>query len=143
MGLFPSRDHAITKVRQDLLVSTKWKDGRFATTLKHIGRYQVKVDAAELDLKGPRVFLNSKRDFFLGLLENPMLVEHENFSDSLLRVFHLLDELSSRDELSALPESDIKHLTGDVNRAYKELMVQWVTYLRHLKGEYPYLSLSR
>ena len=68
-----------------------------------------------------------------------MLVEHENFNDLLLSVFHVLDELSNRGELGALPESVMKHLTGDISRAYKKLISQWVIYLRHLKGEYPYL----
>ena len=137
--LFSSHDHAIDKVRQHLLVSANWKEGLFAATLKVIRRYKADLNAAELDLKELYAFLSSKREFLLSLLENPMLVEHENFSDLLLSVFHVLDELSSRDELSELPESDIKHLTGDIDRAYKKLILQWFAYLRHLKGEYPYL----
>ena len=34
-------------------------------------------------------------------------------------------------------------LTGDMNRAYGNLVRQWVEYMRHLKTHYPYLfSLS-
>jgi len=139
LSLFSSQDHAISEVRKNLLVSSNWKEGRFATALKAINRYKVGIDAAELDLKELSAFLNSKRDFLLSLLENPVLIEHEDFSEALLSTFHLLDELSSRNELIALPKSDMKHLTGDINRVYKKLMVQWVIYMKHLKGEYPYL----
>ena len=139
LGLFSSHDHVISGVRKNLLVSSNWTEGRFATALKVIKQYKVKIDAAELDLKELSAFLNSKSDFLLGLLENPVLIEHEDFSDAMLSVFHLLDELSSRNELSALPKSDLKHLAGDINRVYKNLIVQWVIYLKHLKGEYPYL----
>jgi len=84
-------------------------------------------------------FLNSRRDFLVGLLENPVLIEHENFSEVLIAVFHLLDELSSRDKLNDLPDSDIQHLAGDIDRVYKKLVEQWLFYLRHLRGQYPYL----
>jgi hypothetical protein len=139
LGLFSSHDHEISEVRKSLLVNSNWTEGRFSTALKVIEGYKVEIDAAELDLRELRAFLYSKRAFLLGLLENPVLIEHDDFSDALLSVFHLLDELSARNELSTLPESDIKHLTGDINRVYIKLIVQWVIYLRHLKKEYPYL----
>ena len=139
LTLFSSRDRAIDEVRKNLIVASSWTEGHFVTALKIIKGYQGELDAAEIDLKELSIFLKSKRDFLLGLLENPMLIEHEDFSETLLSVFHLLDELSNRNDLSTLPESDIKHLTGDIKRAYKNLIVQWVVYLKHLKGEYPYL----
>ncbi|MBA3036711.1 MAG: two pore domain potassium channel family protein [Desulfobacterium sp.] len=139
LGLFASHDHAISEIRENLLVNSSWTAGRFTTALKAIRGYKIKTDTTDLDLKELSDFLNSKRDFLLGLIENPVLIEHEDFSDTLLSTFHLLDELSSRNELSALPKSDIQHLTGDINRAYKSMMMQWIVYMRHLKGEYPYL----
>jgi hypothetical protein len=139
LGLFSIHDPVISEVRNNLLVSAKWTEGRFATALKIVKGYKGEIDAAELNLKELSAFLISKRDFLLTLLENPVLIEHEDFSEALLSVFHLLEELSSRNDLSALPKSDLKHLTGDINRVYKKLIVQWVVYLRHLKGEYPYL----
>ena len=72
-------------------------------------------------------------------LENPVLIEQESFSEALLAVFHLTDELACRDNLSNLPESDKNHLSRDINRAYKKLVVQWFIYLKHLKMQYPYL----
>ena len=139
LGLFSNHDHSISEIRKNLLVNSNWKDIRFATTLKIIKKYKGEIETAELNLGELSIFLSSKRDFLLGLLENPVLIEHDDFSDALLSVFHLLDELSARNELRALPESDIKHLAGDINRVYTKLIVQWIIYLRHLKEEYPYL----
>ena len=139
LGLFASHDHDISEIRKNLLVNAKWRDVRFATALKIVKKYNGKIDTTQLDLRELSVFLNIKRDFLLGLLENPVLVEHDEFSDALLSVFHLLDELSARNDLSALPKSDIEHLAGDINRVYIKLIIQWVIYLRHLKEEYPYL----
>jgi voltage-gated potassium channel len=139
LGLFSSHDHVISAVRENLLVTSNWTESHFTNALRIIKGYEAEINGVELDLKELSAFLKSKRDFLLGLLENPMLIEHEDFSEALLSVFHLLDELSSRNDLKALPDSDIKHLAGDINRVYKKLIVQWVIYMRHLKGEYPYL----
>ncbi len=61
------------------------------------------------------------------------------FSETLLALFHLMDELNSRENFESLPESDIRHLSGDFNRAYKRLALQWLDYLEHLKEQYAYL----
>jgi hypothetical protein len=139
LDLFSSHDPVIDDFRKHLLVGTDWKEGRFAAALKAVKKFKAEIDTSDLDLEELSAFLRSRRDFLLGLLENPVIIEHEDFCDCLLSVFHLLDELSSRDELLDLPASDMKHLTGDMNRVYKRLMAQWVVYLRHLKGGYPYL----
>jgi len=139
LDLFSNHDHSINELRKNLLINYNWPESHFSTALKVINEHKAIIDASELDLKELKSFLNGKRDLLLSLLENPVIIEHEGFSDTLLSVFHLLDELSNRNELSTLPNSDIKHLTTDINRAYKKLMVEWVVYMRHLKEEYPYL----
>lgn len=80
-----------------------------------------------------------KRQFLIDLIENPVLIEHERFSDVLLALFHLMDELNSRGEFTDLPQTDLTHISGDFNRAYKRLTLQWIEYLEHLKINYPYL----
>ncbi len=139
LGRFSNHDHVAGDVKKHLLVRFNWTAERFSTVLNLIRGSKVGVDAAALDLKELDAFLSGKRDFLLGLIENPVLMEHENFSDALLSVFHLLDELQSRNDLATLPKSDVKHLEGDINRAYKKLIVQWIVYMKHLKIEYPYL----
>jgi hypothetical protein len=79
------------------------------------------------------------RTFLLGLLENPNLLEHEAFTGMLWAVFHLADELSARATVSGLPDADLDHLSGDIKRAYGILIVQWLTYMKHLHKDYPYL----
>jgi len=52
--------------------------------------------------------------FMLSLLENPNLLEHDSFTDLLLAIFHLSEELAARDTLVGLPQSDYEHLAGDI-----------------------------
>ena len=75
----------------------------------------------------------------LNLLENPNLVEYESFTNLLLAILHLTDELANRHYLKKLPESDYNHLSEDVKRVYNQLILQWLDYMRHLKRDYPYL----
>ena len=52
---------------------------------------------------------------------------------------HLTDELAHRPSLADIPDSDLHHLNGDAERAYRLLVKEWVDYLHHLKRDYPYL----
>ena len=69
----------------------------------------------------------------LRLLENPVLLEHESFTDLLRAVFHLTEELKRREDFSCLPETDCAHLSGDVRRVYEKLIIQWLDYMEYLE----------
>lgn len=73
------------------------------------------------------------------LLENPNLLEHEEFTDLLWSVFHLAEELAYRKKLTGLSVSDYEHLSSDIIRVYSHILVQWLDYLEHLKSNYPFL----
>lgn len=91
------------------------------------------------DLLSFRDLLLGQHDFLLRLLENPSLLEHESFTDLLWAVFHLSDELQHRTQFDSLPQGDLKHLSGDIKRAYQALIIEWLGYMKHLKNNYPYL----
>ncbi len=86
-----------------------------------------------------RDLLAEHRGFLLRLLENPILLEHEAFTELLWAVFHLEEELSARPALEASPPSDLEHLVGDAERAHTQVIAQWLDYLVHLRRSYPYL----
>jgi hypothetical protein len=126
-------------IRKDLIVGNKWSKKDFARTLKHLEGYEYNIDSRSSDLVNLKSFLIEKRDFLLRLLENPNLLEHESFSELLWAVFHLTEELASRDDFSELPQTDLDHLSGDIKRAYVLLISQWLHYMQHLRIDYPYL----
>jgi len=100
--------------------------------------YQGKPEASQLNEL--RAFMLAKRPFLLSLLENPNILEHENFTDLLWAVFHVADELSYREgDMAALPQSDLTHIGGDLRRAYSLIVIQWLAYAEHLKENYPFL----
>lgn len=91
------------------------------------------------ELEGLKSKLLEKRDFLLRMLENPNLFEHESFTELLWAVFHLTEELISRQDLQRLSDADYHHFSGDIERAYSLLILEWLVYMIHLKEDYPFL----
>ena len=127
------------RIGRDLVVSQEWTGEVFHEARRRLAQHQPYFDVRRSDLQELRIFLLGERDFLLRLLQNPNLLEHEAFTDLLWAVFHLTDELAHRVDLQALPDSDLKHLAGDMERAYIALISQWGAYMMHLKEDYPYL----
>jgi len=136
---FSDQDPGLDKIRESLIVRGNWSDKEFASVSNELKSYSYQVEARRIALKTLHQLLSAKRDFFLRLLENPVLLEHESFSELLRAVFHLTEELDRRKDLDRLPDSDIQHIASDINRAYEHLAVQWLSYMQYLKKNYPYL----
>lgn len=122
-----------------LVVRSEWTELQFRHLQKEIADFACEVDYKKGDLEGLKYFLVKKRTFLLALLENQNLLEHESFTDLLWAVFHLTEELEGRDNLKKLPISDYEHIAGDIKRAYRQLVSQWLLYMKHLLADYPYL----
>jgi hypothetical protein len=136
---FSEFDHNADKTRDELQVSLHWSEQHFSQVARDIAKYDFQIDFAKTDLTALKAYLVSKRDFLLRLLENPNLLEHETFTELLWAVFHLTEELSVREDVTHLTMVDGNHIGGDMKRAYALLIVEWLTYMKHLKREYPYL----
>jgi len=132
-------DPKLANIRKDLMVTSDWSQEEFLDVSKLLKKYDYGVDIQRVDLEGLRKFLKEKINFLLRLLENPTLLEHESFTDLLWAVFHLAEELAARDSVTKLPDADQEHLAGDIKRIYVLLVHQWLNYMEHLKGNFPYL----
>jgi hypothetical protein len=107
--------------------------------VKRLEKYPFRVDLEIQSLGDLRQMLTARRDFMVRLLENPSLLENENFTNLLWAIFHLTEELDARTDLSRIPESDFEHLKGDISRSYGHLFREWLMYMRHLHDNYPFL----
>lgn len=137
-------DKDTEKIRQNLIITDMWTEKDFKSAAKTIKNFDYSLeignDTQSIEfLLNLKKFLHDKRDFLLGLLENPNLLEHETFTDLLRAVFHLTEELEKRKDLSKLPPSDYMHLKGDIERVYGLLINEWLQYMEHLMNNYPYL----
>ena len=136
---FSDFDPGLDKIREHLIVTDAWSEQEFADVSRRLKSYDYKVDIHKYDLEELRNYLVEKKNLLVRILENPTLLEHESFTELLRAIFHLSDELEFREDLQKLPDSDINHLAKDIQRAYVQLVHQWIDYVKYLKGEYPYL----
>ncbi len=126
-------------IRPKLDVQADWTESIFSKTIKFLLNADLQIDCTAKRLGTLKELMKSKKDFLMKIIENPNLLEHDTFTDMLLSVFHLLEELTARSSFEEGCGADMAHISNDLKRAYKTLLIQWVEYLRHLKSEYPYL----
>jgi hypothetical protein len=126
-------------LRSRLHVNGQWSADDFQMAQDYLRHHDTQIDCSNCDKQQLKEFLVSKRGFLVGLLENQNLLEHEQFSDLLWAVFHLVEELEARQSFVGMPKSDLDHINGDIKRAFGYLSREWVYYMKHLKHDYPYL----
>lgn len=133
------KDRAIGGIRERLAGVSSWNEKDIAEIKDYFRSHSADLDPDAADFEYLKSVLKESKNLLIQLLENPVVVEHELFTDILRATFHLYEELSHRKDLGDLPDHDREHLKGDIKRMYGQLIIQWVDYIRYLKGNYPYL----
>lgn len=90
-------------------------------------------------LENLRTLLVGKREFIINLINNPNLLEKEEFTGLINAILHLDEELEHRTDLALVNDADFGHLNGDMQRVYNKLVYEWVYYLRYLYKHHPYM----
>ena len=127
------------EISRQLNITAGWTKNDFRKAAAFAYHLRVELDCRNVDLTELRTLLAQKREFILTLLENPNLLENDTFTDLLWAVTHLDEELEARPELTDLPDKDLEHIAGDIQRLYDHLASEWLNYVEHLKGHYPFL----
>jgi hypothetical protein len=134
--LIPNDAH-LNHLQSKLLFNNHWKKKDFRKALQSVEKHQFSIQMT--NYQELKQLLLEDRDLLLKIIENPMLLEHDLFSELMLGIFHLEEELHNRSDVNNLCENDQQHIDIDIARVYKLLIRQWVLYIQHLKNEYPYL----
>lgn len=123
--------------------SNGWTSKDFDQAAIFIKNKTFQIDLKLYSVEELKSFLLIKRNFMLNLLGNPVLLEHDTFTDLLWSIFHITDEFLFRKDLTNLSDEDYSHLSIDLERVYSLLIYEWIFYVKHIKTNYPYLfSLS-
>lgn len=139
ISLFLRCDKNLAALRERLEIGTAWTAKDFEERTKYLRSFNPEVGVTPGLLLEMKSFLLERRSEMLRLLENPNLMEHDAFTDLLWAAFHLVDELHHRQDFNRLPATDINHIRGDIARAYRLIVIEWLQYMKHLKTNYPYL----
>ncbi|MCK8060446.1 MULTISPECIES: hypothetical protein [unclassified Fusibacter] len=122
-------------------IDFKWNASKYDELASCIQAHKYSVSMPLIDLKGLDQKLTVHKDMIVNLITNPTIQEHGAFSEVLMSTFHLADELKHR-PIDELEQVDIDHLKVDIDRVYRRLAEEWVSYMLHLQVEYPYLFLA-
>ena len=136
---FSRYDPGFDVVRPGLVVTAGWTDKDFDRAIKDSRSHAYGAQLTHIDFPSLKTFLMERRDFLVRLLENPVLMEHQSFTDLLRAVFHLAEELAYRQGFDDVPKADSDHLAGDIKRSYHLIVGEWLTYMKFLKNNYPFL----
>jgi len=132
-------DFEISSCRDKLVIGYDWQNNDFKNAANVMKKYDFVLEIEAEQIENIKKFLLVKRNFMLRLLENPNLLEHDSFTEILWAVFHITDELGAREDITKELENDYQHLVIDLQRVYRLLTLEWITYMNHLKNDYPYL----
>jgi len=140
LSKFSARDINFESIKPGFMFTTNSFEKQYIENVNILKNYKGNIQCHDnIKLIELRELLISKKEFFMGLMSNSNLLEHESFTELLLALFHLYEELSKRNNLEKICEADYRHLIIDMERAYLLLLIEWVYYMKHLKEEYPYL----
>jgi voltage-gated potassium channel len=142
MGLmenFSRYDPDFDVIRPELIITAQWTDKDFDAASAKAHKHNYGVDIVRVDLEDLKKFLFEKRGFLVRLLENPVLMEHQSFTDLLRATFHLTEELAYRNDFVDLPKPDGDHLSVDIKRVFHLIVSEWLDYITYLKKNYPFL----
>lgn len=141
---FVKGDSRVEEIRRDAFIKKNWGAEEFKSLEKELDEYVYHVKLEKLDLDRISEILNKEKDFLISLITNPTLMEHESFSDMVIALMHLREELTDRYNIRGYEcvKWENAHIQHDVEDAYRELTKSWVRYMKHLKKEYPKLFLK-
>jgi len=101
-------------------------------------KHEYEIDMKQLDLQSLKTILIDNSNLIINLISNENLLQHEIFTDLIMSVVHLRDELVFMKD-NETSDIDINHLKNDIMRVYKNITIQWVHYLEYLNKFYPFL----
>ena len=139
LSLLSKADPCIDTLRPSLVVRDHWNDREFTAVKSTVGNYACGVKEARSILTHCGRSCLQNEEFMMRLVENPMIFEHESFTDLILAISHMTEELKSG--TACLPPGrDIRPTSAaDCRRVYSLLVPEWVRYMEYLQGHYPYL----
>lgn len=139
MKLFAQNDKNLNQFQDALLIKLNWTSKDYKNSIKIIKDFDFHLEFDGTSLVLIEEFLSSKRNNLLMFFDNPTLIEHETFTDLILALSHVEQELSNRKDLKRLTTRDQEHVVIDIERVYKLLFLEWLQYMNHLRKAYPFL----
>lgn len=134
-------DPHIDDFSQRYHITPDWTDKEYNTLVKFMNKQELVIDYNKVDFDKVYCAIDQKKELLMSLIANPAILEHDTFSDLLMSVTHMHEELALRVKLNDEDPTrhDQDHLRSDLERVYFYLIHEWIHYMKHLKVRYPFL----
>jgi len=145
LDIFANSDKNIDEIRPKCQVNLETYEMDFKLAKQGMIDHKHRVDIRQINLLALKEILDKQENFLVNMISNPALLEHDTFSDLLMALFHLREELELRgvtEDHDLMKDHVLDHLRIDINRAYRNLSIEWVDYMKHLKDQYPFLYVT-
>lgn len=140
--LLVKADSNIENIRTEHMVNNEWNHDNFVKCMNSTQSHKFNLDINKIDLNELKQMILEKRTFFINLISNPALLEHETFTELLMAIVHLKEELILRGDITNYDKETLKHLEDDVIKIYRYISYEWIIYMEYLKDNYPSLFVS-
>lgn len=105
--------------------------------IQKLEHHKIKVKLNKEGYEKARNLILSNQTNLLVISSNPLILEHEYFTEMLWGVFHLIDEFRLRGEWKALSPTDIAHLNADFAKVLRLMLINWIGNSEYLAKNYP------
>lgn len=137
LDIFTNLDKCIEDIRKKALIKKDWAINKYEELYEIFKNYESCINIDRNDLRQLKIILDKKSSFILDLLFNPALDDKEDFTDLIVQVLHVRDEINHRFIGDKLEDYEKIYIESDINKLYKLLCQRWVNYMLYLKKYYP------
>lgn len=121
-----SFDPDAARLRELLQVTEDWHSSDFRQAIRQLKSYPFLLDLDRIDFFGLHYHLSQRHEYYRSMLENPALTQSEAFTEMIMKVYLLWEELDGRTNLYQLPEKDRSYLAELLHEIYRELTEYWL-----------------
>lgn len=121
-----SFDPDAARLRELLQVTEDWHSSDFRQAIRQLKSYPFLLDLDRIDFFGLHYHLSQRHEYYRSMLENPALTQSEAFTEMIMKIYLLWEELDGRTNLYQLPENDRSYLAELLHEIYRELTEYWL-----------------
>ena len=114
------------KLSEIMHVNMSWKSSDYLNARKRLKAYSFHLDVEKVDFFGLHYHLNERHAYYRNILENPALTQSSEFTELVMKIYLMWEELDCRTDLYNLDLTE-KHYLGELlTEIYEELVEYWL-----------------
>lgn len=135
---FVKGDENLAELINSNICARNWDDSSCKKLKNKIEEHDFNLNITKINIDNIKNILSNNRDFLMNLIINENIHEHEEFTDMLMSLLHVKEEIEAR-YYDKIQPFELEHLASDFAVAYKYLTLEWCEYMNYLNKNYPRL----